>query len=527
MTTTIGLTELTPSGRMPLREVALRLSLRDNVALAKVGLRSGTTLIAEDEMNRDIPVQQFIPGGHKIALQDIPLDAPLLRYGQIIGFASQPISAGEHVHTHNVIVKPLDHDQAGLASTAATVQIVPEAQRRTFWGYQRDSGRIGTRNYIAVIATVNCSAHTCHEIAAHFTSERRQAYPNVDGVIPIVHTLGCTDQVGSPNYLALQQTLAGIARHANVAGAVLVGLGCEVNQVSELEANHALTGMHTVSLSIQALGGVRKTVAAGITAVEELLETANTCQRSEQPISALMVALQCGGSDSWSGVTANPLIGRVTDELIRQGGTAVLAETPEIYGAEHLLMQRAAHPDIVQRLKDKIAWWQDYTAKFGLEINNNPSTGNKAGGLTTIYEKSLGAVAKGGASPLVAVYDYAQPVEAHGLVFMDTPGYDPVAVTGQVAGGCNLVLFSTGRGSVFGFMPAPSIKIATHSPLFEHMHDDMDFNAGRIMDGDRPETVAADLFDLMVAVASGQPSKSEAQGVGSSEFVPWMLAGVI
>jgi altronate dehydratase len=261
--------------------------------------------------------------------------------------------------------------------------------------------------------------------------------------------------------------------------------------------------------------------------VEQLLEAANTCQRSEQPISDLAVALQCGGSDSWSGISANPLMGLVSDEVIRQGGTAVLAETPEIYGAEHLLMQRAIHPDIVQSLKDKIAWWHAYTASFGLEINNNPSTGNKAGGLTTIYEKSLGAVAKGGSSPLMGVVDYAQPVTVPGLVFMDTPGYDPISVTGQVAGGCNLVLFSTGRGSVFGFAPAPSIKIATTSHLFEQMSDDMDFNAGRILDGDFPQMVASDLFELLIAVASGKQSKSEAQGIGSSEFVPWLLGGVI
>ncbi len=527
MSTTIGLTELTPSGRVPLREVTLQLSPRDNVAVAKVALRVGMTLIDEDEAGTHIPVRQFIPNGHKIALQDTASGAPVLRYGQTIGFASQPIIAGEHVHTHNVVVKPVDHDNTELVSTVVPVEVVPETQRRTFLGFRRDKGRVGTRNYVAVIATVNCSAHVCRQIAAFFTPKRLKAYPNVDGVIPIVHTLGCTDRVGSPNYIVLQRTLAGIARHPNVAGFVLVGLGCEVNQVSELEANHALDSAHCATLSIQELGGVRKTVAAGIAAVEQLLETANTCQRRKQTVSELAVALQCGGSDSWSGVTANPLMGMVTDELIRQGGTAVLAETPEIYGAEHLLMQRAAHPGIVQELKDKIAWWQEYTAKFGLEINNNPSTGNKAGGLTTIYEKSLGAVAKGGDSPLVAVYDYAKPVDTQGLVFMDTPGYDPVAVTGQVAGGCNLILFSTGRGSVFGFAPAPSIKIATNSRLFEHMHDDMDFNAGRIMDGDLPKTVAADLFDLLVAVASGQPSKSEAQGIGSSEFVPWMLAGVI
>ncbi|MBN1964017.1 MAG: altronate dehydratase [Anaerolineae bacterium] len=523
MHTPIELTELPPAGPVALHAVALRLTAQDNVAVARVALRQGMTLLVED--GTAIPVRQFIPGGHKVALSDLAPDAPVLRYGQIIGFASQPIEAGAHVHTHNVMIKPVEH--AVSAGVNPPVTPILATQRRTFLGYRREDGRVGTRNTIAVIATVNCAAHTCHEIAAHFTPERLRPYPHVDGVIPIMHTMGCTDRVGGQNYVLLQRTLAGIARHANVAGCVLVGLGCEVNQVSELAANHALAGERAATLSIQELGGVRKTVAAGIAAVERLLPLANACPRSEQPASALTLALQCGGSDSWSGVTANPLIGRVTDALVRQGGSAVLGETPEIYGAEHLLMQRAAHPDLVQRLQDKIAWWQEYTARFGLTINNNPSTGNKAGGLTTIYEKSLGAVAKGGTSPLVAVYDYAAPVKAQGLSFMDTPGYDPVGVTGQVAGGCNLVLFSTGRGSVFGFAPAPSLKIATHSARFAHMIDDMDFNAGRILDGEDPQAVAADLFELVLAVASGQRTKSEAQGIGSAEFVPWQVAGII
>ena len=523
---TIELTDFSPPGPVPLNEAVLRLTPQDNVAVALSALRPGMVLVPADAAQGSIPVRQFIPTGHKIALQDVATGAPVYRYGQIIGFASEPITAGDHVHTHNVAVLPIDHDDL-VVSAAGPVDIVPEAQRRTFQGFKRETGRVGTRNTIAVISTVNCSAHTCREIAAHFTPERLKAYPSVDGVIPIVHTLGCADRVGSPNYALLQRTLAGIARHPNVAGSVIVGLGCEVNQGSELAANFDLNGEDSEFLSIQDSGGVRKTVAAGIAAVERLLDRAGAYQRSPQPISELMVALQCGGSDSWSGVTANPLIGRVSDELVRQGGTTVLAEVPEIYGAEHLLAQRAVDRSVAQKLLDKIQWWQAHTAMFGLEINNNPSTGNKAGGLTTIYEKSLGAVTKGGSTPLVAVCDYAEPVQARGLVLMNTPGYDPVAVTGQVAGGCTLILFSTGRGSAFGFAPAPSIKIATNTRIFEHMRDDMDFNAGSILDGADPESRAADLLDLLIAVASGQPSKSEAQGIGASEFVPWMLGGVL
>jgi altronate dehydratase len=523
MTERIEFTELPSSGTVALTDVALWLTPQDNVAIAKVALSPGTVLIHTGGTR--IPVRQFIPVGHKIALSDLAPGAPVYRYGQVIGSASAPITAGDHVHTHNVSLQPLE--RAAAAQDIKPVEYVPEAQRRTFLGFQRETGRAGTRNYIAVIATVNCAAHTCREIAAHFTPDRLAAFPNVDGVIPLTHTIGCTDRVGSLNYVVLQRTLAGMALHPNVAGFVVVGLGCEVNQVAELVENYQLSGDQAASLVIQDRGGVRKTVAAGIAAVERLLERANTYQRSPQPVSDLAVALQCGGSDSWSGITANPVIGLVTDELVRQGGTGVLGEMPEIYGAEHLLIQRATQPDVAQKIRDKIVWWQHYTALFGLEINNNPSTGNKAGGLTTIFEKSLGAVAKGGHTPLVAVCDYAEPVTTPGLVMMDTPGYDPVAVTGQVAGGCNLVLFSTGRGSVFGFAPAPSIKIATNTRLFEHMLDDMDFNTGRVLDGDRLEDAAADLFELLLAVASGQPSKSEAQGVGACEFVPWLLGPVL
>ena len=527
MPITIDFTPLPPAGSVPLREVALWLADRDNVAIAKVPLSPGMVLNHEQQRGVRIPVSEFIPAGHKIALHPIAAGAPVYRYGQIIGFASRAISPGAHVHTHNLAVQPLEPVRGDTAADPQPVDTIPDAGRRTFLGFRRATGGVGTRNQVAIIATVNCAAHVCREIAAHFTPQRLASFPNVDRVIAVVHTLGCTDRVGSLNYDVLQRTLAGIARHPNVAGFVLVGLGCEVNQAAELVANHALSGCDGTTLAIQELGGVRKTVAAGIAAVEGILERANTCRREPQPVSELRVALQCGGSDSWSGITANPIMGLAVDALIRQGGAAVLAETPEIYGAEHLLIRRAADPHIAQKLRDKVQWWQNHTAQFGYEINNNPSTGNKAGGLTTIYEKSLGAVAKGGHTPLMAVIDYAEPIPTRGLVFMDTPGYDPVSVTGQVAGGCNLVLFSTGRGSVFGFGPAPTIKIASNTPLFEHMIDDMDFNGGRVLDGDSLEGAATDLFDLVIAVASGQPSKSEAQSIGECEFVPWMLGIVL
>ncbi len=531
----INLVDLPSAGIVPLQDVAIRLHREDQVAIAKTNLQAGTTLILGDNTGTSsrILLRGFIPSGHKIALDDVANGDPLRRYGQIIGFATQPIQPGDHVHTHNLSVKDFDRDYA-FGVDVAPVTYIPEGERRTFLGYKRANGKVGTRNYIAVIASVNCSAHTCREIARHFTPDRLAAYPNVDGVIALTHASGCATRIGGEDYIMLQRTLAGMARNPNVGAYILVGLGCETNQISDLTERQKLNqnGDGDASeapfyLVIQDTGGIRKTVEAGIAAIEKLLPKVNDVKRTPQPVSELMLALECGGSDGWSGVTANPLVGMVADEVVRQGGTVVLAETPEVYGAEHLLTRRVISPEVGQKLVDKIHWWEAYTARMGLEIDNNPSPGNKAGGLTTIYEKSLGAVAKGGTTPLTGVYDYSELVTARGFTFMDTPGYDPVSVTGMVAGGCNLVLFTTGRGSVSGFKPAPSIKVSTNSATFRRMEEDMDFNAGQILDGVPMEGVAAELLELIVAVASGQPSKSEVQGVGEAEFNPWSLGGVL
>jgi altronate hydrolase len=500
----------------PLQDFALRLHPQDNIAIAKTDLPPGLILALEPDSQ--VPLRQPIPSGHKIALQEIAPGEAVRRYGQVIGHASQTILPGEHVHVHNLGVQDFQRDPA-FGMDAAPVTLAPENQRRTFLGYRRADGRVGTRNYVAVISTVNCSAHVARQIARHFTSERLTTYPNVDGVIALTHTSGCPIQ-----YTLLRRTLAGVARHPNVGAYVLVGLGCETNQVSALMQDYGLDGP---GLVIQELGGIRKTVQAGIAAIEALLPGVNQARRAPQPLSGLTLALQCGGSDAWSGVTANPVLGLVADEVVRQGGAVVLAETPEIYGAEHLLTRRAVSPRVGQKLLDQVHWWGEYARKMGFVLDDNRSAGNQAGGLTTIYEKSLGAVAKAGSTPLNEVYDYAQQVTAQGFVFMNSPGYDPVSVTGQVAGGCNLVLFSTGRGSVLGSTPAPCIKISTNSRLYERLADDMDLDTGQVLAEADMERVAAELLDLVVAVASGQPSKSEAQGVGEAEFCPWNLEGTL
>ena len=522
---TIGFVEPVAGGVVPLAEAAVHLHPLDDVAIAKAALQAGATLrLASGEK---VTLRGFIPGGHKVALRPIAAGEAVRRYGQVIGFASQPILPGEQVHTHNLDVHGFEREYA-FGAEAQPAAAVPESERRTFLGYRRPGGRAGTRNYIAVISSINCSAHVTREIAHHFTAEQLAAHPNVDGVIAITHTLGCGVQINGPDYVLLQRCLAGMAVHPNVGAYVLVGLGCEANRIPDLVENYGLDSKHSVpSLTIQEAGGIRKAIQAGIAAVEELLPAADAVRRTPQPISDLMLALKCGGSDSWSGVTANPVVGLVADEVVRQGGTVVLAETPELYGAEHLLARRAINAEVGQKLAAQVRWWEQYAQRLGIELDDNPSAGNRAGGLTTIYEKALGAVAKGGSTPLMGVYDYAEPVTARGLAFMNSPGYDPMSVTGLVAGGCTLVLFTTGRGSAFGFKPAPSIKICSNSATYLQMTDDMDLNAGKVLEGAPPADVAAELLDLTVAVASGQPSKSEAQGVGEAEFVPWSLGGIL
>lgn len=522
-------------GISPLSEAAIQLHPTDNIVIAKTSLQANTRLIDD---KGDIVVRQTIPSGHKLAVAPIAAGEVVRRYGQIIGFATRSIAPGDHVHSHNLSVgdaafAPFARDYV-FGVDVKPIELVPEQDRRTFQGYRRANGRVGTRNFIALISTVNCSAHVTRAIAQHFTPDRLAPYPHVDGVIALTHPYGCSAQVGGADHQQLQRVLAGMALHPNVGAYVLIGLGCEVNQISDLvsviasraAATPAPTdrcGVTPPTLAIQDLGGTRKTIEAGIKVVEALLPPINDTARTPQPISELMIGMECGGSDSWSGVTANPLVGLVGDEIVKQGGSIVVSETTEIYGAEHLLTRRAIDEAVGRKLIEQVKWWEDFTQRLGTEIDNNPSPGNKAGGLTTIYEKALGAIAKGGSTPLTGVYAYAEPITTRGFAFMDSPGNDPASVTGEVVSGCNLVLFTTGRGSVFGFKPAPSIKIATNTPMFERMSEDMDFNAGRMLDGETMQDLAQELLELVIAVASGEPSKSEALSIGEAEFAPWHL----
>ncbi|MDP1881316.1 MAG: altronate dehydratase family protein, partial [Bradyrhizobium sp.] len=443
-----------------------------------------------------------IPAGHKVAIRPIAVGEPIRRYGQIIGFASQNIEPGDWVHEHNVVVHDFERDYQ-FAQEARAPDILPVSQQATFEGFRRANGRAGTRNYIGILTSVNCSASVARFIAEAATrSGLLDDFPHVDGVVALTHKTGCGMTQDEP-LRVLRRTLGGYARHANFSAVIVLGLGCEVNQIGGLMQEQKLAG-RLRAMDIQEVGGTRKTVEAGAAFVREALVDANNVRR--EPVSAgeLTVALQCGGSDGYSGVSANPALGAASDLLVRHGGTVILSETPETYGAEHLLTRRAVSREVGEKLVALMRWWEEYTEREGAEMNANPSPGNKAGGLTTILEKSLGAMAKAGSTNLVDVLNYAEEVTKKGFVFMDTPGYDPVAATGQVAGGANLVCFTTGRGSVFGCKPAPSIKLATNSAMFKRMEDDMDVNCGTILDGE--ETVqqcGQRIFDLMLKTASG------------------------
>ncbi|MCY1286465.1 Galactarate dehydratase (L-threo-forming) [compost metagenome] len=514
---------ITRSGSENAANAVIRLNPLDDVLIARQPLPNGLEL-----KNEGVKVCEAIPAGHKVAVHRIEVGQPLRRYGQIIGFASRVIEAGEHVHVHNLAMGDFSRDYAFGVDARGMAAAADE----NFLGIVRPDGRVATRNYIGILTSVNCSATVARAIADHFRRDINPAalaaYPNVDGVVALTHGVGCAVDPGGEALAMLQRTLGGYAVHPNFAAVLMIGLGCETNQIPDLLAAQGLTsGEQLRTFTIQESGGTSKTVASGIEQVKALLPAANLVTR--QPVSArhLIVGLQCGGSDGYSGITANPALGNAVDRLVAAGGTAILSETPEIYGAEHLLTRRAVNREVGEKLIARIRWWEEYCERMGAELNNNPSAGNKAGGLTTILEKSLGAVAKAGSSDLVDVYEYAEAVRAHGLVFMDTPGYDPISATGQVAGGANLIAFTTGRGSAYGCAPSPSIKLATNNSLWQRQEEDMDVNCGGIADGSATiEERGEHIFRLMLRIASGERSKSEQHGYGQNEFVPWQIGAI-
>jgi len=498
----------------------IRLHPADNVVIARVDVAIGTPVPAEDFCSRS-----QVPAGYKIAARRIAQGEAIRKYNVVIGFASNDIAAGTMVHGHNVEFREFDRDYAFGADYRA-VDMLPPAERATFQGIVRSNGEVATRNYIGVLSTVNCSATVVHRIAAWFTPERLADYPNIDGVVAFSHSIGCGMEMSGEPMALLRRTMAGYARHPNLAAALIVGLGCERNQLQGLLDQEGMEpGARLHTFTMQETGGTRKTIEAGIEAVKALLPEANRVTRTTVDASYLKIGLQCGGSDGFSSITANPSLGAAMDLLVRHGGTAILSETPEIYGVEHTLTRRAASRAVGEKLIERIRWWKDeYSVNRDVQINGKVSPGNQVGGLANIFEKSIGSSMKGGTGPLMEVYRYAEPVSAKGLVFMDTPGFDPVSATGQIAGGANLIAFTTGRGSMFGAKPVPSLKLATNTPMYQRLIEDMDVNCGGILDGVASiESTGREIFDALLEVASGTRTKSELLGLGDHEFVPWQI----
>ncbi len=508
----------------------VRLHPDDNIAVAAKNVPAGAEIPLDG--TGSVKTAERIDMGHKVTLRAIDKGEPIRKFGQTIGYASQTIPPGTWVHTHNVTAGELSLDYAFCSEVPPDPAPITG---RTFQGYRRHDGRAATRNYLGIISTVNCSAATSKFVAQNFPKEILKDFPNVDGVVPLVHKGGCAFTYGGEDHQQLTRTLAGFAKHPNIGAYIVIGLGCETAQASYLMEHEHLVQLNGIPMdkvrrplmmNMQEQGGIRKTVNYATDLIREMLPEANKVERVPIPVSELILGLNCGGSDGNSGVTANPALGYATDLLVAAGGTSCLAETPEICGGEHLLTRRAISRKVGEDLLERINWWHAYLAKFGEKIDANPSVGNKKGGLTTIYEKSLGAITKGGTTALRAVYKYAEEIKEKGFVYMDTPGFDPASVTGLVAGGCHVIVFTTGRGSCFGCKPAPSIKVATNTPMYQRMVDDMDINAGRILDGATVEEVGREIFEEIIAVASGKQSKSEAQGIGDEEFAPWTYGPV-
>ncbi|SME90452.1 altronate hydrolase [Tistlia consotensis] len=511
------------TGAAPAR--AIRLHGSDNVVVLVDAVEAGGSL---SEAAAGVTASAAVPRGHKMAIAPIAEGEAVVKFGQTIGFATAAIAPGDWVHEHNVGLHDFARDYR-FAEARPNDRLLPPEQRATFQGYRRANGKAGTRNYVGILTSVNCSATAARFVAREIERSGVLAdYPNIDGVIALVHGTGCALDLRGEGYETLKRTQWGYATNPNMAAVLTIGLGCESFQISAWKEAYGVEDSDTFrTMTIQDLGGTRKTVEAGVAALKEMLPAANRATREAIPASELTVGLQCGGSDGYSGITANPALGAAVDLLVEHGGTAILSETPEIYGAEHLLTRRAADEAVGRKLVELIRWWEDYTERNRGEMNNNPSPGNKAGGLTTILEKSLGAAAKGGTTTLRGVYRYAEPVTEKGFVFMDSPGFDPVSATGQVASGANLVCFTTGRGSAYGCKPSPSIKLATNTPMYRKMIEDMDINCGDVLDGVSVEDKGREIFETMLRVASGEKSKSEALGYGDAEFVPWQIGAVM
>ena len=492
----------------------IKLNEKDNIGIAPMNIPKNV------DLNIGIKTKTNVPYGHKISLVKIKTGEFILRYGQKIGVALVDIDAGEHVHSHNLSSTEFKRN---YKNNFEKENYIKNKRDIFFKGYKRSNGSAGTRNYIGLISTVNCSATVVKKIADKVNNElRKNNFQNIDGAVSLKHSSGCGMNTTGYGMNVFNRTIEGFKVHPNFAKVYVIGLGCECAQISLY--NKDQESRNVEYLNIQDEGGTKEIVKKVSDRIINQLKGINKIQRTNIAISELTVALQCGGSDSYSGVTANPALGFASDMLVDHGGSSILSETTEIYGAEHLLFERSINKKNIEKIKNQIDWWKEHLYKNGSSMDNNPSPGNKKGGLTTILEKSLGGVSKSGTRNMVDVLDYAERLKIKGFNFMNGPGYDPVSVTGQVASGANIICFTTGRGSCFGFKPTPSIKIATNTNMFNKLEEDMDINAGAIMDNEKTlEEVGNEIFDKIISVASGEKSKSEINDYGDDEFNPWII----
>lgn len=497
----------------------IRLDKEDNVVVARYDIPEGTEIPDEG-----VTTLQPVPGGHKIAVCPIAKGEPIKKYNTIIGYAAEDIVPGTWMHSHNILFDEVNKDYA-YSRDYKPVELIPEQDRATFMGIVREDGRVATRNIIAIVVCGNCAATVARKIAYYFDKERMKEWPNVNAVVPFITGIGCGMEMSGEPMDLLRRTICGTATNPNVAGSIILALGCERNNIDKMMEGAGLKeGKMLRRLVTQECGGTRKTVEAGIQMVKEMMVEANKATRTRVPASELILALQCGGSDGYSGLSANPSLGRASDILIRNGGTVVLSETTELFGVEQTITCRAKTPEIGRKLVDHMNWWLKYNEGRDCQINGKVSPGNNAGGLSNVLEKSLGGAKKGGSTCLNEVYNYAEPITEKGLVIMDTPGYDPVSLTGQVAGGATICCFTTGRGSCIGRQDCPTIKIASNSPMYNRMEEDMDINCGQVIDGDKTlDEMGEIIFQRILDVASGAKTKSEALGVGYDEYVPWPI----
>ena len=503
-------TEIT--GAASISEYAIIVDPNDNVAVVKRATSTDLEVVLPD--GRLIRLCGAVPPGHRFAIRDIPAGEFVLQFGQPIG-TSLGIKSGEQI-THAVMSNdvPIIRDLPEDLHTAAPVYI-PEAQRATFMGYRRRDGRVGTRNFVLIVPTSMCASHEAMQIStiAEFTLYDRLKFPNVDGVVAIPHNKGCGCQDGSTIDVMLR-TLSNYADHPNVGGVILIDLGCEKTNLSQVERyllkREKAFDKPVAKIGIQEVGGTQAAIQRGLKEVEQMLPEVNLTAREECPVSELVLGVKCGGSDGFSGISANPSLGRAADWLVRSGGTVLITEVPEFCGAEHLLANRAKDVETGRAVYRLVDWYKEYASKFGAVLNNNPSPGNITGGLLNITIKSLGAIAKAGTTRVEGVVEYAETPTNRGLNLMQGPGYDQESTPGLVAAGATVVVFTTGRGTTIGNAIAPVIKLASNTPVFERMSQDLDLSAGAVIDGTETiDEVGKRVFERICEVASGTQARAE------------------